>query len=999
MKYRIQRNNYRAFEIYEQNKRAPRAYFIPYSDEKRLRATPEREQRYASDLVRVLSGEWQFRYYEHAAELPRELDTAEVRFDTIRVPSTWQRTGYEPPVYLNCPYEFEEAPPELPEKVSAGVYRKTFTIEQLRERTYLISFLGVISCLDLYCNGYHIGYSEGAHNTAEFDLSAVVTQGENEIVAVVHKWSTGSFLECQDMFRENGISRDVLLYDLPKTFLNDIFLRPAPQGDDGYRLQVTAEILGEQLSGWSLEFSIDGLEQTVTLPAKERLTFTLDKLKVTEWNAEQPTLYTAWIRLKKDGAVNQAVRMPIGFKRVEIAGDLFRFNDRLIKFKGVNHHDTDPKTGYCMTYDDYRRDLTLMKSFNVNAIRTSHYPPDPHLLTLADELGFYVVDEADIEAHGCQMEPHYQIDLISNDKKWIPRYLDRVKRMLFRDRNHACVTMWSLGNEAGGHHCQDACYAFLHAVHPEIPVHYEGACRTPVHAYDVYSEMYTHQENLAAIGARDESEDYRKYLGKPFFLCEYCHAMGVGPGGMEEYWDLFYRYDKLMGGCVWEWADHAVDHGEKAAVRWTYGGDHGERKHDGNFCVDGLMYPDRKPHTGAYEMKNIYRPLRAQSLEGNTYRFLNTNRFADENCAVEWLLRVNGLPAAQDRFELSVPAEQAKDVALDLPEWDAQAEVHLTFRYLNGAGEEIAAEQLALQELYLPEALPTGDAPVLHREKSTIVVAAGDVTYTFHRKTGALRYLTVGGEQILAGRALQPNLLRAMLDNDNWVNWYSLQDFGLLDLTCRHANLRAEQDADGVAVTAVYNITAKEETIFVATVTIKILPGGAANITARLEPTEAFTVGELFRFGLTLPLKKEFGNLRYFGLGEKENLPDFKAQACAGIYEATVAATHEPYIKPQDNGNHGQTRWLEVTDAGGRGLRFTNAPGRFSFSAHHYSQAALAAAKHQEELREENLTFLSIDGFMRGTGTSSCGPDTLDPYRIDFHEPLEFEVAMVAMAG
>ncbi|MDR3313971.1 MAG: hypothetical protein LBS96_05890 [Oscillospiraceae bacterium] len=995
MKYRIQRTNYRSFEVYEQNKRAPRAYFIPYHDEERLRQTPAREQRYASDLVQVLSGEWQFHYFADSAALPRELDTATFAFDTVQVPSTWQRTGYEPPVYLNCPYEFEEVPPELPEKVSAGVYRKLFTVEATRERTYLVSFLGVSSCLDLYCNGYHIGYSEGSHNTAEFDLSAVVQPGENELVAVVHKWSTGTFLECQDMFRENGIFRDVLLYDLPKTFLNDVFLRPAPVGEGEYRLQVTAEVLGD-LGGWSLEFGIEELSLTTTLPAKERLTFSLDKLKVQEWNAEQPVLYTAWLRLKNGGAVSQAVRIPIGFKRVEIKGNHFTFNDRLIKFKGVNHHDTDPKTAYCMRYDDYLRDLTLMKQFNVNAIRTSHYPPDPHLLMLADELGFYVVDETDIETHGCEYPPHHQINLISSDKKWIPRFLDRVKRMLFRDRNHACITMWSLGNEAGGHHCQDACYAFLHAVHPEIPVHYEGVCRTPVYAYDVYSEMYTSHAKLEAIGKGEQGE---QFLPKPFFLCEYAHAMGVGPGGLEEYWDVFYRYDNLMGGCIWEWADHAVEHnGAKAPLHWTYGGDHGERKHDGNFCVDGLVYPDRRPHSGAYAMKNVYRPLRAEALDEGRFRFLNTNRFAAAPCAVEWLLRTNGLPAADGRFELNPAAGQTEDVTLPLPELSPDAEYHLSFRYLDDNNEEIAAEQLPLQEQYIPEALPSGAAPILTRGKSTITVEAGDAVYSFQRKTGALRYLSIGGEQLLAGRALQPNLLRALLDNDNWVNWV-LKDTGLLEMTLRHDSLHATPVDNAVVVTAIYSILAKEEAVFTATVATKILPGGAAEITARLEPTEAFTLGELPRFGLTLPLKKELHQLRYFGLGEKENLPDFKAQAYLGVYDTTVEATSEPYIKPQDNGNHGAARWLNVTDGSGRGLRFTNAPGRFSFSAHNYTQALLTAARHQEDLKDEGQTFLSIDGYVRGTGTSSCGPDALDQYRFDCHEPLAFSFVMLAVGG
>ncbi|MDR2525433.1 MAG: hypothetical protein LBC83_04470 [Oscillospiraceae bacterium] len=992
MKYRIQRSTYRDFALYEHNKRGPRAYFIPYGREDALRNTPARAERYHSDLVQVLSGQWRFRYFADSADLPKELDTDSFKFHSVQVPHTWQRPAegiakaYEPPVYLNSRFEFEDVPPALPEVVPAGLYCKSFTLpERNKERSIIIAFLGACACVDLYCNGYHIGYSEGAHNTAEFDLSAVAHAGDNEVVAVVYKWSTATFLECQDMFRENGIFRDVLLYDLPKTYINDFFLRPTYLGDGEYRLNIAAEILGET-SGWSLEFGIDGLDQNASLPAKERMSITLDKLRVQEWNAETPFLYTAWLRLKNNSGISQVVRVPLGFKRVDIKGEVFTFNGQGIKFKGVNHHDTDPLKGYCMRYEDYERDLRLMKEYNVNAIRTSHYPPDPHLLMLADELGFYVVDEADIETHGA-CATHDDIDLISNDKKWIPRYLDRVKRMLFRDRNHACVTMWSLGNESGGVHCQDACYAFLHAVHPEIPVHYEGgAWKHPGHYYDVNTGMYTHPNKVKAIGKR-EAEEY--YKGKPYFLCEYVHAMGFGPGGLEEYWELFYRYDNLMGGCVWEWADHAVDHGENAKIRWTYGGDHGERIHDSNFCADGLFYPDRKPHTGALAMKNVYRPLRARALSKNKFAFTNTNRFADESCVLAWQLRKNGEIAAEGSQALAVPAMKSVEAALELPKFSAKNEYHIRFLYLDAEGREIADEELALQECFLPEAPVKGATPVLHREKSTVVVEAGEVVYSFQRKTGALRYFTVSGRQLLTGRALQPNITRAFLDNDGPVK-KSLEKLGLLEPSLRHEGLQAEECDDGVCVTAVYSVCGMDQAYFTATVQTKIIAGGAAEITARLEPTDAFGSGEIPRFGLTLPLERDLENLQYFGLGSEENLPDLRAHTHTGIHATTVQGTHEPYIKPQENGTRCACRWLNITSKDGGGLRFCNAPTKFAFTAHNYSPANLAAAKHQEDLKDDGTTYLCIDGFVRGTGTASCGPETLDAYRIRCREALEF---------
>jgi len=936
MQYRIQHSNYRDFEMYEQNKRAPRAYFVPYSDAEKLRETPASRQRYESGLVTVLSGAWDFRYYADAADLPRELDTQVLDFDEIQVPSTWQRTGYEPPVYLNVRYEFEDFPPALPEKLSVGVYRKRFNLEQIDNKNFIISFLGVIPCVDLYCNGYHVGYSEGAHNTAEFDLSGVVRAGENEIVAVVYKWSTATFLECQDMFRENGIFRDVLLYTLPRAYLNDYWLRPLKNAEGEYRLQCTVEVQGE-LQGWSVELTIDGLDVRYSGPAKERMSFAFDKLTPQEWNAEQPVLYTAWLKLSRHGELPQIVKIPFGFKSIEIKENIFTFNGRAIKFKGVNHHDTNPVTGYCMTYEDYEKDLRLMKALNVNAIRTSHYPPDPHLLMLADELGFYVVDEADIETHGAQCT-HGDINLISNEKRWIPRYLDRVKRMLFRDRTHPCVTMWSLGNEAGGWHCQDACYAFLHAVHPEIPVHYEGACRTPVFGYDVYSEMYTHPNHVEFYG-KCEAEQEEKRV-RPFFLCEYAHAMGNGPGGLEEYWDLFYAYDNLMGGCIWEWADHAVDHGPDAPVRYTYGGDHGERIHDGNFCVDGLVYPDRTPSVGAWAMKNVYRPVRA-AWENGKLAFTNTNRFANAACTLYWELLHNGTAILNGEAALDIPALERFELPLELPAFE-DGDYALTLQY-----GDAAFEQIILQEQYIEEENPAVGAAILPPETL---------------------------------QTLKPNFLRAWIDNDNWRNWVQEE--------YKPENLLVKEDG----------IYAGEDKQFSIELLTEEQPGGAIKVTAKLIPAkDFFETLQIPRFGVTLELLHDWDQVKYYGLGEKENLPDIKSQSKLGVFETTVEAMHEPYIFPQDNGNHGETRWLEITGKDGHGLRIFNAPGRFSFSAHHYSQESLDAAKHQEDLRDEGAVFLSIDGFVRGSGTSSCGPDALDQYRIDLMDGLEFSLMIAGV--
>jgi beta-galactosidase len=583
-------------------------------------------------MVKVLSGDWAFKFYGSIKDVPDKLDSLKVKFSPVTVPSDWQRLGFEEPVYLNCPYQFKTLAPEIPEDMPVGVYRKIFELDRIAD-TEIISFLGVANNLSLYVNGKFAGYSEGSHNTAEFDITSLLTAGANELLIVSFKWCNGTFLECQDMFRENGIFRDVLLYEYGEIYINDFEFKTKFVGGSSYDLNLCVNAVGAY-KDYSVKFELFDGNKSVACdeqPAGEDVDFEFKSLNVKEWSAEIPNVYTAYISLVKNGKTVSVIRNYIGFKNIEIVNEVFRFNKKSIKFKGVNHHDTNPKKGYVMSADDIKFDLTLMKELNVNAIRTSHYPPDPMLLSLADIMGFYVVDEADIETHGTgSIGPKklYKPNLISHDVKWANRYVDRVCRMYFRDRNHPSITMWSLGNEAGGYKNQDICYMFLNGVCPEIPVHYEGAVRTKRVGYDVISEMYTSSENCEKTAKHERG---KKYFGKPLFLCEYCHAMGVGPGCLEDYWQIFYKYENLMGGCIWEWADHAVWHDlsdkkQKYSYEYTYGGDHGEEMHDGNFCVDGLVYPDRKPHTGALEMKAVYRPIRCEKVGNKLYKFTNTNR-------------------------------------------------------------------------------------------------------------------------------------------------------------------------------------------------------------------------------------------------------------------------------------------------------------------------------------------------------------------------------------
>ncbi len=1008
MQYTLNRDNYRDFDVMETGKRAARAYFIPYRAKAALCKTTCLTERFRSDMVRVLSGEWDFKYYDKTALVPTEFDTERVQFDRVQVPSTWQRTGYRPPVYLNSRYEFHLMPPELPEEMAVGVYRTTFNVQDL-SKTYILSFLGVAPCLDVYLNGKAVGYSEGAHNTAEFDLNAFVQEGENELLCVVHRWCTGTYLECQDMFRETGIFRDVLLYELDGTYLNDFEVKTARENGGTYALRVRAEVLGAE-EGCSLEATLcdgDTVLAAEEKPASSDLKFTFEKLAVEEWSAELPKTYTLFLTLKKGGETLSVVRNVTGFKTVSIDGDVFKFNGVHIKMKGVNHHDSHPVTGYVMSAADIEKDLTLMKQYNVNTIRTSHYPPDPMLLTLADIMGFYVVDEADIETHGTgSVGPHklYKPNLISHDPKWEPRYLDRVRRMYLRDRNHPCVTMWSLGNESGGYANQDACYAYLKAECPEIPVHYEGVIRTKRKGYDVISEMYTDIPNVEKT--RDNTRG-KEYVGKPFFLCEYAHAMGVGPGSLEDYWQTFYSSDKLMGGCIWEWCDHAVHHDKddkKYKYEYTYGGDHGEELHDGNFCVDGLFYPDRTPHTGALEMKEVYRPLRAQKVDDETYKFINTNRFrASDYITIEWALVENGETKTTGELYPVVPpcGEQTLEIpAGDLPK---DADVLLNMTYIDiQSGEEIAHEQFVLCDV--PNQLAERHGKIaLQKEKERFCIESDACRLVFNRETGALESYVVNGKDRIntlpaAGKAgFVPNIYRAPIDNDSyaWTPKWNRKKLPLVHPA--FVGMDAKEQNDCVRVKTKYKMTTGKTTWYFCELEYSVFADGTIVVEAELERT-MFGGKDLPRFGVTIELPAAFSNVEYYGRGPRENMCDFNVQSPVGLYYSTVAGMHENYIKPQDNGNHGGTKRLVLTDENGDGIAVIGLP-KFSFSVHDYTQALLCEAKHREDLRTQHTTFLSIDGFMRGAGSNACGPDALEQYRFTFRDEIEFKFAVQPVDG
>lgn len=991
MKYKIHRNLHTDFNIFEDRKLEERSYFIPFSNEKALKNTDYKNERYNSDRVTVLSGEWDFSYYEKLSKLPNFFDTDNTDFDKISVPSTWQRTGYDQIAYINTRYPFPKKPPLIPSDVAVGIYRKIFDIDNIQNRRVL-TFLGVAGALAVYINGEYAGYSEGSHNTSEFDITPLLQNGKNEILAVVYKWSNGTYLECQDMFRENGIFRDVYITEQEENHIDDFLLRTEYNSDGTYNLKIS--VSGSFSDETTIEIFSEGLFDAVLNKSYET---EIESLSVNEWTAETPSIYEVHIILKHNENVIEAVRTYIGFKNIRIEGNVFLFNGKPVKLLGVNHHDTHMTKGYAMSIDDMELDVRLMKEYNCNAVRTSHYPPDPVFLTMCDFYGLYTIDEADIETHGFYAVPYttYNPNRLSNDIKWASHYLDRVKRMYGRDKNHPCITMWSLGNESGGYKCQDVCYNYLKKVNPEIPVHYEGAIRSKRWAYDVVSRMYATPTLMRKILSGTAGD---KYKGKPFFQCEYAHAMGNGPGGLEEYMNLFYSSDQFMGGCIWEWADHSV-YDENAKYRWTYGGDHNEPIHDGNFCVDGLFYPDRRPSSGALEMKVCYRPLRAKHIKDNIFEIINTRYFKDSSdIDISFEILVNGNYVEKGTINSIISPGKTKRFQINsnfLKQSKKDVFVNFTYTFKN-SGALIATEQTVIST----EALKSYDLSLKSADISSsgkqITVSYEGGRALFDKNKGLISYKKDNVEYIQQKpidkqTGFVPHIYRGRLDNDQYI----VILWNILGLGSAMPKLIScgVKSCNGVNfVSTIYDFITRGLFVLArAEVNYYFDKYGKITLNISLRKICPFTA-QLPRFGVHAELNKEFENIKYYGRGLYENYSDFKEHAPIGIYNTTVTDMAHKYIKPQDSGNRDDVRYAVITNDKGAGIKITALDKHINFNANHFTLEQLKKARHIEDLPDCDTTFLTVDGFVRGTGSGSCGPMPSKEHLISFNyfKPLNY---------
>ncbi len=917
----------------QENREDPRAHYIPYDSLEKALAG----DRAASAYYRLLNGEWDFRFFSRDIDLPPVIE----EWKRIPVPSCWQLHGYEKPYYTNVNYPYPVDPPYVPDENPVGVYRTVFSLDAAwTARETFVVFEGVCSALSLYVNGRYVGYSQGSHIPAEFDLTPYVKAGENELVAHVRKWCSGSYLEDQDCFRMNGIFRDVYLLSREEGHLRDIDVSA-----DGTRIYVSAE-------NYEI-YDADGAVADLSTPVL--------------WNAEHPYLYTVVVR-----GNTEYIPIKVGMREIVISDKKeLLVNGVAVKLKGVNHHDTHPEKGFAMSDEDLLNDLFRMKELNINTIRTSHYPPTPHFLSLCDELGFYVIDEADIETHGFVSRfPGAGWDQDKNPQDWINRipvwrdaYVERAVRMVERDKNHPCIVMWSLGNESGYGENQRAMADWIHNRDNTRPVHYESASAMGLfEGTDVYSRMYASTDELRHRLVNHENT-------QPIFLCEYSHAMGNGPGDVHDYVELMYEHPQFIGGCIWEWADHTV----LVDGVPRYGGDFGELTHDGNFCSDGLVFHDRTFKAGSLNAKYCYQNFKGEYKDGALF-ITNRYDFTDlANYTFRLVLTVDGNTVAETVLPVTVAPHETVRVdlpfAVDLPH---EYGVYLNLYQLDGDCER-GFEQYTVSE----------KAPAVQVETPAVICGEGDLLrvhtaaadYTFSKCAGGIVSIQKEGRELLAA-PVRLSVWRAPTDNDRNIRhrWGIGDSDNLNRVFHKTYNVTAENGV--VTVKGSLAAVAREPFLhytavytFGADGTVKVALEG--NVDGRLSSPY------LPRLGFEFTLAAENDGFTYFGMGEGENYCDMHYHAKMGVYRSSAAAEYVPYILPQEHGNHTRAKRLDM-DCG-----LTVLGDRFEFNVSEYTAAALTAAQHWDELEKNGFTNLRVDYKVAGVGSNSCGPELLPQYRVE----------------
>lgn len=983
------------------NRMPARAHFLTFpSKEKALL----NNNRY-THAFKNLNGVWKFMFLDAPEYSPEGFFNSDfdvTKMDDITVPGNWQLQGYGKMHYSDLWYNFPINPPYVPTENPTGIYKRTFFVEEsYRDKKIIIRFCGVDSAYHLWINGKEVGYSKVARNESEFDITDIIRVGEeNDVTVRVYQWSDGTYLEDQDMWWESGIFRDVELIGVPKDGINDY--KVIADLDDEYKngiFKVEAFLRTTKEVNVTFEL-VDAGENTVftkTVVAKEGKAC-IDEViaDVNHWTAETPYLYKLFMTVEDNGQIVEVIPQNVGFRNIRLNGETFLVNGVAIKFKGVNRHDYSPQNGRVVSREEIEKDIILMKEFNINAIRTSHYPNSYYLYDLCDEYGMYLIAETDLECHGFELTGDYK--WITDDPSWELAYVSRMTRMIERDKNHPAIIFWSLGNESAFGCNFRKMTDVAHEMDPTRLVHYEGDF--DVESADVYSTMYTWIENPKKPYLMKDIIEKSK---KPHIHCEYCHAMGNGPGNLKDYQDLVYAHDKLQGGFVWEWFDHGIESFTESGEKYyRYGGDFGDDPSNKDFCIDGLIMPDRTPSPGLYEYKKVIEPITTTAVDIqkgiinllSRYDFANLDRFNLVYKVMEDdVILQTGFMAVP-----SIEARANKDITLpyDLSAIKAKPGAHyyvnISYQLREDTSYASSGHELATAQFELPlykEGIMVRPEGILNVEKehTTLHVKGANFSLDFNLVNGNLMNIVRDGMQVLS-KGPRLTLWRAPISNDmeiidklKKVYFLHLEHEVVMNIDYHMEGNILKVEVDTI------NSTTNSAWHFKTKYVYTVCPSGDILIDVEGTPSGRVDLAPdmLPRIGVSMHLDKSMEHVRYFGMGPGENYADSKEAAQMGLYANTVDGLFTNYVIPQENGNHMGCKWVSMTNDRGMGL-LASTEGDFNFSASWYEDKDLDDAKHTCDLVKRDYIVFNVDYKQNALGTNSCGQWQLDKYRAKFED-------------
>ena len=998
--------HYEDLKIMHENTMPSRAYYMPASHD----MGPLVEDRFSSDRVICMNGTWEFQYFNSIYDLQEKFyeqgyDCS--RFTQVEVPGVWQNYGYDSHQYTNVRYPIPLDPPYVPQENPCGAYVRKFYYEIPEEapRAYL-NFEGVDSCFYVWVNGKYVGYSQVSHATSEFDVTEVLKNGENTLAVLVLKWCDGTYLEDQDKFRMSGIFRDVYFVNRPENVVYDYFTTTEIQEEQAV-ITVQASYQGKAVPTKLTLYDAEHKEIASQVFQENIGTVYTHKAAILVkepnlWNPEQPYLYT--LVLETEGEV---ITDRIGLREICVKDAVLYVNGTAIKFKGVNRHDSDPVTGFVIGLEQMKKDLQMMKESNFNAVRSSHYPNVPYFYQLCDEYGFFVIAEADNESHGTQSQylkdsnwenvSRKWNERISDNPEFIPATLDRTQLCVHREKNRPCIIIWSMGNECGYGCTFEEALKWTKGFDTTRLTCYESSFyRSDRRKYDysnidIFSRMYPSLEEI--------QEYVDKKPDKPFLLIEYCHAMGNGPGDLEDYFQMIYQYDVLCGGFVWEWCDHAVYQGQAAngKEKYLYGGDFGEEVHDGNFCMDGLVYPDRTPHTGLLEYQNVYRPARVMSFCQKTGELCLENymNYVDLKDYIYLVYEVNcdGKLLEKKQFILqeSVLPHKKGTILLDITVPDSgKCYLKVSYHLKHGTSVMAQGSRMGFDEILLKnqdgrnqqatallETQEQKEAEVQVSETDRFLSVRSDTFfYVYNKLSGLFEQLSVDGEELLE-TPMELNIWRAPTDNDRKIKQEWI-DAGYDRSKARAYDTHWEMNGEGIRIYSTVSVAAVAiQKVLDIEAVWKIYRTGEISVKMHVKKDREFP--QLPRFGIRLFLRGEYENLKFYGLGPHESYRD-KCRSCShGLYDTTVEEQHEDYICPQENGSHTDCDYLMLEKENQTVTAVSSRP--FSFNVSYYSQEELTRKAHNFELEKSGSTIVCLDYAQNGIGSNSCGPELRKEYQ------------------